>query len=71
MAFQRTNLTINGKSYTIEPGWFSLKDILTMAGVQATHATLNLVSGGPSQASSQGGNSSYPLFGGEVMTTSK
>ena len=74
MATAKTvTITVNGKQIQIEAGTASFQNIVAAAGQMgaATPKTAKLItvsSAAPSQGSTIGGNGSYNIIGGEVLT---
>lgn len=61
-------ITINGVKFQIPPGTATFSEIAALAGKKVNKITV--VSGAPAQAGSINGNDSFPVMGGEVLTTS-
>ena len=65
----KVSITVNGKTYSVEPGTYSLRDFEQQVGLKKT-ATLS-INLRPSLATTINGNDSFIIIGGEVITSTQ
>lgn len=63
----KVSVTVNGKTYQVEPGLYSLRSFEQAVGLKKT-AQLSITTPHPTQATTINGNDSLTILGGEVMT---
>jgi len=65
----KVTITVNNKTYSIEPGTYSLRDFEQQVGLKQT-ASLS-VGSRPALATTIKGNDSFQIIGGEVITSTQ
>lgn len=68
-AHDKVTVTIDGVKYSIPTGFYSVKEIVDLTGINKKTAKLTVSSAAPAQAGTINGNDSYNLIGGEVLTS--